>query len=294
MVIEISVLVSIVIPTFNRASDLKRALTSLISQTYPNWEAIVVDNYSSDNSTDVVNSFNDNRIKYFKKNNNGLIAISRNFGISKSKGDYIAFLDSDDWWTFDKLAISLRYLQHADFVYHDMYMICSKNRILFSPKVSKTRVLEKPVFNNLINEGNAINNSSVVIRKSILPYDFLLPVDNDLNPICDYHAWICISLFTDKFMKIPKSLGYLWVGGGNFTNPLRTLSSLNRFVFIYQKYFIYSNEHPQWITYLKGKSYYEIGQFNDAFHEFSSIKFKKNFVLFFKSKIYKCLSLLKI
>ena len=83
-------------------------------------EAIVVDNNSIDNTTNI-KKFNDKRIKYFKFSNNGIIAKSRNFGIKKSRGKWIAFLDSDDWWRKNKLYICLKNIdRNVDFVYHDL------------------------------------------------------------------------------------------------------------------------------------------------------------------------------
>ena len=68
--------VSIIIPTYNREEDLKRALNSILSQTFSDWQALVVDNYSSDNTDDLVSSLNDSRIKLFKIHNEGVIAVS--------------------------------------------------------------------------------------------------------------------------------------------------------------------------------------------------------------------------
>ena len=74
-------LVSVVIPTYNHAHFLGEAFQSIVDQTYTNWEALVVDNNSKDNTDDVVSSFDDIRIKLFKINNNGIIGASRNLGI---------------------------------------------------------------------------------------------------------------------------------------------------------------------------------------------------------------------
>ena len=98
-------IVSIVIPTYNHAKFISKALKSVIDQTYKNWEAIIIDNESIDETYKLINNFNDQRIKYFKIANDGVIAKSRNLGINEAKGEWIAFLDSDDWWTKDKLEV---------------------------------------------------------------------------------------------------------------------------------------------------------------------------------------------
>ena len=93
---------SIVIPTYNQSSYLKIALTSVFKQKYKNYEVIVVDNYSSDETFKVIKNFK-KKIIYKRIRNNGVIAKSRNLGIKLSKGKWIAFLDSDDYWSEDKL-----------------------------------------------------------------------------------------------------------------------------------------------------------------------------------------------
>ena len=96
---------SVILPTYNRAKFIEGAITSVLNQDYLNWELIIIDNFSKDNTQEIVEKFNDKRIKYIKYKNNGIIAKSRNYGIKLSKGNYLAFLDSDDWWYSKKLTI---------------------------------------------------------------------------------------------------------------------------------------------------------------------------------------------
>ena len=108
-----SPLVSIVIPTYNHAPMLQRALATVIEQTYQNWNAIVVNNYSTDNTLEVVAQFNDPRIQCVNFRNNGVIGASRNEGIALATGKYVAFLDSDDAWLPGKLTAQLAALRAA-------------------------------------------------------------------------------------------------------------------------------------------------------------------------------------
>ena len=98
-------LVSIVIPTYNHAKFISKALKSILDQTFKDWEAIIIDNQSTDQTNDILSKYSDPRIKSYKIDNNGIIAKSRNLGIKLSKGKWIAFLDSDDWWTSEKLEV---------------------------------------------------------------------------------------------------------------------------------------------------------------------------------------------
>jgi glycosyltransferase involved in cell wall biosynthesis len=100
-------LISVVIPTYNHAHFLRFALQSVIEQTYQNWEIIIIDNHSSDNTDEVLKQFDFYNLRIFKINNNGIIGVSRNVGIKAAKGDWIAFLDSDDIWYKEKLKKSV-------------------------------------------------------------------------------------------------------------------------------------------------------------------------------------------
>lgn len=89
--------VSVIIPTYNRSSLVKDAICSVLAQTELDLEVIVVDDGSTDDTRSVVDNFNDSRIKYYYKQNGG-VSSARNFGMAKSEGEYVAFLDSDDIW----------------------------------------------------------------------------------------------------------------------------------------------------------------------------------------------------
>ena len=104
---------SIIIPTFNQSSFLQKALKSVFNQTFKNFEVIVVDNNSKDGTKKVVKSFNN--IVYRNINNEGIISKSRNLGLKISRGKWIAFLDSDDFWDKDRLKISCNLIKTKKF-----------------------------------------------------------------------------------------------------------------------------------------------------------------------------------
>ena len=114
----VSPLVSVVIPSYNHGRFLGRALQSVLDQTYTNSEVIVVDNHSTDNTDEVMASFADQRITYLKIHNNGIIAASRNAGLRLAKGEWIAFLDSDDYWSGNKLEQCILNRSNNDVIYH--------------------------------------------------------------------------------------------------------------------------------------------------------------------------------
>ncbi len=104
-------LISVIIPTYNRASLLQKAIASVVAQTYKNWELIVVDDGSTDGTIDVVNAINDSRIRILQLLHSGNIASLRNSGTEAGSGKWIAFLDSDDEWVPDKLDIQLQLME---------------------------------------------------------------------------------------------------------------------------------------------------------------------------------------
>jgi|Deesub1362A_J573_1020465.scaffolds.fasta_scaffold00470_17 glycosyltransferase involved in cell wall biosynthesis len=105
--------VSVIIPTYNRAYLVGRAIQSVLEQTYQDFELIVVDDGSCDNTEDVVRSFHDRRIKYIRHMRNKGAAAARNTGIKAAKGKYIAFQDSDDEWVPEKLEKQIRMFENA-------------------------------------------------------------------------------------------------------------------------------------------------------------------------------------
>jgi glycosyltransferase involved in cell wall biosynthesis len=109
-------LVSIITPSYNSASFIKESINSVLSQTYENWEMIIVDDASKDNTTEIIEEYikKDSRIKLIRLEKNSGPAIARNEAIKKAKGRYIAFLDSDDFWHKDKLTKQLAFMQDKD------------------------------------------------------------------------------------------------------------------------------------------------------------------------------------
>jgi glycosyltransferase involved in cell wall biosynthesis len=103
-------LVSVIIPSYNERDTLSRALQSAIGQTHDSLEILIVDDGSTDGTEDLVKSFADPRIRYLRRDRKGGPAAARNTGITESKGNYIAFLDSDDEWMKEKIAVQIRAL----------------------------------------------------------------------------------------------------------------------------------------------------------------------------------------
>ena len=113
-------LVSIIMPSYNTGKYIAETIRSVLAQTYANWELIIVDDCSSDNTDAVARQFlSDERIRYIKNEKNGGAALSRNRALREAKGKWIAFLDSDDLWESDKLQKQIAFMK--DNGYHFSY-----------------------------------------------------------------------------------------------------------------------------------------------------------------------------
>ena len=122
-------LVSIIMPSYNTESFLGETIESVLAQTYSNWELIIVDDCSTDNTDAVIATYlHDHRIRYFKNEINSGAANSRNRALREAKGRWIAFLDSDDLWTSDKLK------KQTDFMYKNNYSFSYTNYIEIDEK----------------------------------------------------------------------------------------------------------------------------------------------------------------
>jgi teichuronic acid biosynthesis glycosyltransferase TuaG len=108
---QINKLVSIITPSYNSAKFIKQCIESVIAQTYTNWEMLIVDDYSADNSLQILKKYNDKRIQLIELDKNVGASESRNVAIRKAKGKYIAFLDSDDLWEPQKLEKQISFME---------------------------------------------------------------------------------------------------------------------------------------------------------------------------------------
>ncbi|MBQ3408636.1 MAG: glycosyltransferase family 2 protein [Clostridia bacterium] len=109
--------VSVIIPMHNSSKHIKECVTSVLNQTYKNIELIVVDDKSTDNSIEMVQQFKDSRLKLIQLQQNIGAALARNKGIDHSTGDYICFIDSDDYWVLDKLEKQVNFIEKYDYIF---------------------------------------------------------------------------------------------------------------------------------------------------------------------------------
>jgi len=225
---------SVIIPTYNRADQLKIALESLCSQTFKDFEVIVCDDGSTDNTKEIVDSFrNKLDIKYIWQQNWGGPAKPRNVGIKNSTGEWICFLDSDDFWYPDKLEVCLNYLPKSDLIYHDFDYV-GENVPKYRKQIICRKLSTKNPFMDLLMNWNGIANSGVVVRKSIIDKAGYFDEDRSLIAVEDFDMWLRIAKITNRFTLISKSLGGYYMSPVNFSNEIK--KCFERDVVVLEKY----------------------------------------------------------
>lgn len=178
---------SIVIPCYNRASMVLLAVRSVLAQTFTSFELIIVDDGGTDNTREVVEGFEDSRIRYFYKTNEER-SIARNYGISKAVGAYINFLDSDDFFYPHHLQTAYDFLQtHASPIFHSGFEIRDDNNVL----IQTTNIFEDSTARDLINDNSLICNA-IFIREDIAKKHRFL---SDKRAVIaeDWYLWLVLA-----------------------------------------------------------------------------------------------------
>ena len=277
MKIETSPLISVVIPTYNHAEFLKVAISSVLEQAYQNFEIVIVDNHSNDHTNEVVDSFNDDRISLHKINNNGIIAASRNLGVDHAKGDWIAYLDSDDYWyptrlqcLIDSMRNDLKYDVISTDEYKTNNLTGKKTKLIYGP-------LKGQKYRSLLLYGNRLSPSASLVRKGfLLENEVRFNESSDFVTVEDYDYWLQLALSDATFKFIHSFEGEYLVHGGNSSGYLalhkrNELNLLKYHVFNVQKFA--SDKETLW------RDMQAILSFREAFQKLGS----GDFCLFLKS-----------
>ncbi len=188
---------SVVIPTWNRVDKIQIAIESVQKQTIKNLEILICDDGSTDSTKNIIKNISlyDNRVRWIEGERVGRPAIPRNRGIKQARGDWIAFLDSDDEWLPDKLE---KQIEAA--IKHDMKAICTNafRRIPGKSQSSNLVDLNKSIitFQDLLVTNNVIC-SSVLVHRTIFQEGLIFPEGIEFKAIEDYSLWIKIATLTN-------------------------------------------------------------------------------------------------
>lgn len=226
---KINSLISIIVNCHNGEKYLKKSIQSVINQSYKNWELIFWDNKSSDNSKKVLLKFKNKKIKYFKSKRFTNLYEARNLAIQKARGEYISFLDTDDWWIEDKLKIQLNFARkfnNINFFFSNLYIYDQKKKkknLYF-----KNYILSGKMTQHLLNNYK-IGILSVLMKKKIFKEN---KFNTNYNIIGDFDFFVKLSI-KENFMCINKPLAYYRVHENNYSKKLK----------------IHVNELNKWLSY---------------------------------------------
>ncbi len=194
-------MVSVIVPCYNCEKLVVETIESIINQSYTEFEIIAIDDCSKDNTLNILKKLSamDSRITVLKNENNLGVALTRNHGVEVAKGDYIAFLDSDDVWHKDKLQIQMEYMlkNNVDMTAtsYDLYDETMEKLI------SSYEVVEQISYKTLLNE-NVIGLSTVVIKKEV--FNKFKMTNKYIHE--DYELWLKLLKNGFKIVGIKKPL----------------------------------------------------------------------------------------
>lgn len=243
-------MISIITPAFNASKTILDTYQSILGQSYKDWEWIVVDDFSTDNTSEIISEISkkDKRVILLKNKQNLGAAHSRNAGISAAKGRYIAFIDSDDLWLSEKLSKQIDFMVTNNFSFtFSNYFILSKNNKQKEHRVKKDYLTYKDLLKR-----NAIGCSTVIYDTEVLGKQFM-PVDSPKRE--DHAAWLDIVKLSKKAYRIDQFLTIYRIG-------IRSVSS-NKIKMIKYQYLMYRNHEG--FSFLKSLWYTFIVSLNKIF-----------------------------
>ena len=207
-------LVSIIMNCYNGEAYLFESIKSVLSQTYENWELIFWDNLSTDKSKEILEGFSDKRIKYFKADHFSTLYEARNLAIKKSIGQFISFLDVDDWWVPEKLEVQIKCFESSEvgLVYSKYFVYNEKNK---KKKLITNKELPQGYITKQLLEDYTMGIITVIFRKELLKI-FNLNFNPRYNIIGDFDFNIKLSQKV-KCSCIQKPLAFYRIHGENYS-----------------------------------------------------------------------------
>ena len=209
--------VTVIIPTYNRSCLLPKALESVLNQTYKNFEIIIVDDGSTDDTGLFLSELKNSRVKIFRTTNQG-VAKARNLGIHESKGELIAFLDSDDFWYPDKLEEQIKHIDEKVGLVYSSFVLENCQEL----KVEVARFsgsVEKEFYKNPTNVIVIGGMSTAIVKKELLVeiggFDERVPPPSE-----DYDLYWRLSRRT-QFSYVSKPLSQILIHGSNASSSLK-------------------------------------------------------------------------
>lgn len=212
-------LISVIVPVYNAASSLHRSLGSVLRQTLTDFELIVIDDCSTDESADILEVYRatDNRVRVFSTTKNSGPGVARNVGLKNARGRFIAFLDSDDFWMRNKLERQIRSFDN------DEVILSYTSTILLSPKGNVLGIIggQNKVYSKHMKFANRVPMSSAMFRKELSGAEKMPGIRSRQ----DYAYWLTLLRRNHGYIAgVPDELvGYVRMPGSVSSNAWRNV-----------------------------------------------------------------------
>ena len=193
-------LVDIILPNNNGAKTLKETINSVINQSFQDFNLYVIDDFSNDESINIIENYSDPRVNLIKLKKNKGVYFCRNLGMRKSSSKYLAFIDSDDYWQKDKLKKQINFMQKFDhkFTYTDYMPFQEKN----NTKIFKRKINVKSKFNR----SEFINNTSIAMSSVVIERSLIKNLKFKKLKICEDYLFKCEILKKHEAYKCEDSM----------------------------------------------------------------------------------------
>lgn len=291
---------SIIIPLYNKENHIENTLKSVLNQSFIDFEIIVVNDGSTDNSEQIVFQFNDNRIHYFYKKNEG-VSIARNFGIEQAKSNLICFLDADDFWYENFLETMYRYIKKLpEYKVFSSAIEIETSKTIFPAQYSIKRNNDFEIINffEASEKESVIWTSSTVFHKSVFTKTGMF--DPNIKISEDTDLWIRVGL--------QYQIVFIWKILARYVYDERSISRASNYIFEESSFAKYYEEEK---TNKNLKKYLDLNRFSVAIKnklnddlinfqknyeviDLNNLEFKKRFLLKLPTSILKKLIYLKL
>lgn len=240
-------LVSVVLPVYNRETTIRRALDSVLGQTYTNIEVIVVDDGSTDDTVEIIKNYKDERVHLICQSRNQGANSARNRGIEWAKGEYVAFQDSDDEWLKDKLEKQMHYMIHSGkSVSYSSYYLYEGDKVSIIPRGYRDRVLCEYGLVDTLKKTNVVGTPTLIVKREL--FSEIGMFDEEIKCLQDYE-------FVIRLAK-KEQLGYVEEPLVNAYRMKRSVSTnvkakMDAYVKIVEKHFDFVDMEATLYDYLK-------------------------------------------
>ena len=177
--------IDIIMPNFNKGKFIEESINSVIYQTYNNWKLLIIDDNSNDNSKKIINNYKNHKIEIIYLNKNKGVAFCRNLAIRYSNSKYIAFLDSDDYWSTNKLSEQIFFMEKFN------YVLTYTDYTPFFEKKSKIFFKTKVIAPDSLNYNQFINNTSIAMSSMIVKRETMGAIRFPKVKICEDYYFKC-------------------------------------------------------------------------------------------------------